>query len=169
MLLRVELQTYWAQIMRDTCEGLASLPCVFIVALGRTGSTHVLHLLNQIDGYRISGETDNAWVYLGWWREHLGLTPTAQASVQRRLQDDLQATTWMVPRDKKGRGRSKPARRTVSKKGGVSRRAPLQRLDLRNRTTPSSTAGLCRHPTPSVAFSILALPPSLWPLALYTV
>lgn len=50
-----------------TCTELAALPCVFVVALGRTGSTHLLRVLNAIPGYRISGETDNAWIYLGWW------------------------------------------------------------------------------------------------------
>lgn len=49
------------------CTELAQLNCVFIVALGRTGSTHLLRLLNTIPGYRLSGETDNAWIYLGWW------------------------------------------------------------------------------------------------------
>ena len=49
------------------CASLASLPCVFVVALGRTGSTHLLRLLNAIPGYRVTGETDNAWIYLGWW------------------------------------------------------------------------------------------------------
>lgn len=50
-----------------SCAELAQLKCVFIIALGRTGSTHLLRLLNSIEGYRLSGETDNAWVYLGWW------------------------------------------------------------------------------------------------------
>lgn len=49
------------------CNELARLKCVFVVALGRTGSTHLLRLLNSIPGYRLSGETDNAWIYLGWW------------------------------------------------------------------------------------------------------
>ena len=57
------------QVVADNqrCTELAQLSCVFIVALGRTGSTHLLRLLNTIPGYRLSGETDNAWVYLGWW------------------------------------------------------------------------------------------------------
>lgn len=38
---------------------------MFVLALGRTGSSHLLRLLNAIEGYRISGETDNAWVYMG--------------------------------------------------------------------------------------------------------
>ena len=53
------------QTPRDaTCDELANRRCVFIVALGRTGSSHLLNLLNAIDGYRISGETDNSWLYL---------------------------------------------------------------------------------------------------------
>ena len=56
------------QTPRDaTCDELANRRCVFIVALGRTGSSHLLNLLNAIDGYRISGETDNSWLYLGWF------------------------------------------------------------------------------------------------------
>ena len=56
------------QTPRDaTCDELANHRCVFIVALGRTGSSHLLNLLNAIDGYRISGETDNSWLYLGWF------------------------------------------------------------------------------------------------------
>ena len=47
-----------------TCEELAALPCVFILALGRSGSSHLVQILHSIPGYRISGETDNAWVYL---------------------------------------------------------------------------------------------------------
>lgn len=44
---------------------MAQMPCVFLIALGRTGSSHLLRLLNGIDGYRLSGETDNAWIYMG--------------------------------------------------------------------------------------------------------
>ena len=51
----------------SSCADLAAMPCVFVVALGRTGSTHLLRVLNAIPGYRVSGETDNAWIYLGWW------------------------------------------------------------------------------------------------------
>ena len=42
----------------------ASERAVFIVALGRSGSSHLLHLLNAIPGYRVSGETENAWLHL---------------------------------------------------------------------------------------------------------
>jgi hypothetical protein len=51
-------------LIPDDCADLANLPAVFIVALGRTGSSQLLRLLNGIPGYRISGETDNAWLYL---------------------------------------------------------------------------------------------------------
>ena len=46
------------------CDALASERAVFIVALGRSGSSHLLHLLNAIPGYRVSGETENAWLHL---------------------------------------------------------------------------------------------------------
>lgn len=51
----------------SACVALSQLPCVFIVALGRTGSTHIQRVINSIPGYRISGETDNAWIYMGWY------------------------------------------------------------------------------------------------------
>ncbi|KAL1527184.1 hypothetical protein AB1Y20_015863 [Prymnesium parvum] len=51
----------------DGCEALKRLRAVFIIALGRSGSSHLLHVLNSLPGYRISGETDNAWVHLGWF------------------------------------------------------------------------------------------------------
>ena len=38
-----------------------------MIALGRTGSTHLLRVLNSVPGYRISGETDNAWIHMGWF------------------------------------------------------------------------------------------------------
>ena len=47
------------------CAEQAARPAVFVLALGRTGSSHLLRLLNAIEGYRVSGETDNAWVYMG--------------------------------------------------------------------------------------------------------
>ena len=47
------------------CAEQAARPAVFVLALGRTGSSHLLRLLNAIDGYCVSGETDNAWVYIG--------------------------------------------------------------------------------------------------------
>ena len=47
------------------CAEQAVRPAVFVLALGRTGSSHLLRLLNAIEGYRVSGETDNAWVYMG--------------------------------------------------------------------------------------------------------
>ena len=47
-----------------SCDELAELPCVFILALGRSGSSHLIRILHSIPGYRISGETDNAWLYL---------------------------------------------------------------------------------------------------------
>ena len=47
------------------CAEQATRPAVFVLALGRTGSSHLLRLLNAIEGYRVSGETDNAWVYMG--------------------------------------------------------------------------------------------------------
>ena len=46
------------------CGMLATIPALFIVALGRTGSSSLVRLLNAIPGYRISGETDNAWMHL---------------------------------------------------------------------------------------------------------
>ena len=67
-----------------SCDHLASLPCVFIVALGRTGSTHLLRLLNAIDGYRLSGETDNAWIYLGWWHAAQQDVRASAASLRHR-------------------------------------------------------------------------------------
>ena len=57
--------------MVEDCAALAEMPCVFILALGRTGSTHLLRLLNSIEGYRISGETDNAWIHMGWFLESI--------------------------------------------------------------------------------------------------
>ena len=48
----------------DPCAELAALPCVFVLALGRSGSSHLIRILHAIPGYRISGETDNAWLYL---------------------------------------------------------------------------------------------------------
>ena len=50
-----------------TCERMAAWPCVFIVSFGRTGSTHILKILNSIKGYRLTGETRDAWIYLGWY------------------------------------------------------------------------------------------------------
>ena len=47
-----------------SCVELADQRAVFVIALGRTGSSHLLRLLNAIPGYRISGETDNSWLYL---------------------------------------------------------------------------------------------------------
>ena len=46
------------------CAALVELPALLIVALGRSGSSSLVRLLNAIPGYRISGETDNAWIYL---------------------------------------------------------------------------------------------------------
>ena len=57
--------------MVEDCAALAEMRCVFILALGRTGSTHLLRLLNSIEGYRISGETDNAWIHMGWFMESI--------------------------------------------------------------------------------------------------
>ena len=67
-----------------SCSAIAALPCVFVVALGRTGSTHLLRLLNAIPGYRLSGETDNAWIYLGWWNA-AQRQQQPQEAVTRRL------------------------------------------------------------------------------------
>ena len=58
---------------RASCSAISQLPCVFILALGRTGSTHLLRLLNSIPGYRISGETDDAWIHMGWFAELMQL------------------------------------------------------------------------------------------------
>ena len=55
------------------CSSISQMPCVFILALGRTGSTHLLRLLNSIPGYRISGETDNAWIHMGWFADLMQL------------------------------------------------------------------------------------------------
>ena len=77
---RNTLQLSLCMTAAKTCAEIASLPCVFIVALGRTGSTHLLRILNAIPGYRVTGETDNAWIYLGWWQAaqgaSAGLTPS---------------------------------------------------------------------------------------------
>ena len=77
------------QVVADNqrCTELAQLSCVFIVALGRTGSTHLLRLLNTIPGYRLSGETDNAWVYLGWWfaEQEKGKRSLSQQDLDRPL------------------------------------------------------------------------------------
>lgn len=54
-----------AAVDAASCRAIAQMPCVFLIALGRTGSSHLLRLLNGIDGYRLSGETDNAWIYMG--------------------------------------------------------------------------------------------------------
>ena len=76
-----------ATIEPPHCAQLAKMDCTFIIALGRTGSTHLLRLLNSIDGYRLSGETDNAWVYLGWWHaEQQAGKSKAQPTTIRRLQ-----------------------------------------------------------------------------------
>ena len=75
------------------CREFAEFPCVFVVALGRTGSTHLLRLLNSISGYRLSGETDNAWIYMGWFARarlaklqqgELGGEDSSQKLVRRR-------------------------------------------------------------------------------------
>ena len=66
------------------CSLISQMPCVFILALGRTGSTHLLRLLNSIPGYRISGETDNAWIHMGWFAELL--QQHAQPRVHSRWQ-----------------------------------------------------------------------------------
>ena len=55
------------------CSAISQMPCLFVLALGRTGSTHLLRLLNSIPGYRISGETDNAWIHMGWFAELMQL------------------------------------------------------------------------------------------------
>lgn len=49
---------------------MAQQQCVFIIALGRSGSSQLLNLLNHIPGYRISGETDNAWLFLSRLARH---------------------------------------------------------------------------------------------------
>jgi hypothetical protein len=54
-----------AAVDGTSCRAMGQMPCVFLIALGRTGSSHLLRLLNGIDGYRLSGETDNAWIYMG--------------------------------------------------------------------------------------------------------
>ena len=48
-----------------SCAELTAMPAVFVLALGRSGSSHLLRILNAIEGYRISGETDNAWIHAG--------------------------------------------------------------------------------------------------------
>ena len=68
------------------CSTLSQMQCVFILALGRTGSTHLLRLLNSIPGYRISGETDNAWIHMGWFAHTLQLQAQAQARARGRRQ-----------------------------------------------------------------------------------
>ena len=55
-----------------SCSALRQLRSVFIVALGRSGSSQLLRVLNSIPGYRISGETDNAWMYLARFARGVG-------------------------------------------------------------------------------------------------
>ena len=95
--------------MAASCDALAELPCVFIIALGRTGSTHLLRLLNEIPGYRLSGETDNAWVYLGWWREQLLATAAAASALgrRRRLQAFEMPASWELATKRRRQKRSR--------------------------------------------------------------
>ena len=67
------------------CSAISQMPCVFILALGRTGSTHLLRLLNSIPGYRISGETDNAWIHMGWFAELMQLQAPPRNRGRRQL------------------------------------------------------------------------------------
>ena len=55
-----------------SCNALRQLRSVFIVALGRSGSSQLLRVLNSIPGYRISGETDNAWMHLARFARGVG-------------------------------------------------------------------------------------------------
>jgi len=66
------------------CTDMTSLPCVFIIALGRTGSSHLLRVLNSIPGYRISGETDNAWIQLAQYATSRGIGSQQGLSRLRR-------------------------------------------------------------------------------------
>jgi hypothetical protein len=65
----------------ESCAALAQQRCVFVIALGRTGSTHLLRLLNEIPGFRVSGETDNAWIHFGRW--HAQYQRNKQLNAQR--------------------------------------------------------------------------------------
>ena len=53
-----------ALLPQSWCDEMAQHQSVFIIALGRSGSSQLLNLLNNIPGYRIGGETDNAWLFL---------------------------------------------------------------------------------------------------------
>ena len=70
---------------QSSCDAIAELPCVFVIALGRTGSTHILRLLNAIKGYRISGETSDAWVYMGHYARQRDSPKEAPANTKGTL------------------------------------------------------------------------------------
>lgn len=69
-----------SNVHADDCARLAQLPAVFIVALGRTGSSQLVRLLNAIPGFRVSGESDNAWAYLA---RHARSTRSALVGIDR--------------------------------------------------------------------------------------
>ena len=94
----------------SSCAALGELPCVFIIALGRSGSSHLLRLLNSVPGYRISGETDNAWLYF-----------TRFARAQAGMQQDL----LLAQRSKR-----KEERRAAKKKGSVKARGQEEAADI---------------------------------------
>ena len=68
-----------------SCNALRQLRSVFIVALGRSGSSQLLRVLNSIPGYRISGETDNAWIHLARFARGVGSGDAAAWRKQTRL------------------------------------------------------------------------------------
>lgn len=70
------------------CLALSQLQCVFLIALGRTGSSHVLRLLNGIEGYRLSGETDNAWIYMGRYARARLSSRSHLVAARRATHDD---------------------------------------------------------------------------------
>ena len=86
------------------------MPCVFIIALGRTGSTHLLRLLNSIEGYRVSGETDNAWIYLGWWHasQHAKAASLASAGESSGDKRRLSSASKRGRKRPEGHGKAQP-------------------------------------------------------------
>ena len=82
---RQEACVWWCApgMLQRNCSALAQMPCVFIIALGRSGSSHLLRILNAIDGYRIGGETDNAWIHMGWFGETERARTELQAQARR--------------------------------------------------------------------------------------
>lgn len=71
-----------------------------------------MHVLNSAPGYRITGETDNAWIYLGWY---------------------ARAQLAAADKDKSGASRNATAVLDLMQKSGLSTPAAMQQAaaDLR--------------------------------------